>query len=327
MNSRGMVLITVLWIVLVIAFISFSLAAAARIELTTSENSFDSDRAFFMAKSAAEAMFHDLQKPGSLGGSPVVKEDGEWVFPFESGEARVRYEWSANLIEINDASDELLASMFESLGVDQTLRNQLVDSILDWRDIDDVPSLNGAELNDYGQVIIGEQRLPRNGPFQSLDELLLVKHMTPEIFYGRVEVDQTTGKYKRVPGVRDLVTLSSGINRINVNIASTAVLAALPKITPQLIEEIVTERSMNPFKSTDDLLLRVPELLNVSAYQYLTTDPGDTTGIVSVATVRPSGASRTVHLDFRRDRKKQILVYTPFIYKDVEVINFRGWRF
>jgi general secretion pathway protein K len=327
MNSRGMVLITVLWIVLVIAFISFSLAAAARIELTTSENSFDSDRAFFMAKSAAEAMFHDLQKPGSLGGSPVVKEDGEWVFPFESGEARVRYEWSANLIEINDASDELLASMFESLGVDQTLRNQLVDSILDWRDIDDVPSLNGAELNDYGQVIIGEQRLPRNGPFQSLDELLLVKHMTPEIFYGRVEVDQTTGKYKRVPGVRDLVTLSSGINRISVNIASTAVLAALPKITPQLIEEIVTERSMNPFKSTDDLLLRVPELLNVSAYQYLTTDPGDTTGIVSVATVRPSGASRTVHLDFRRDRKKQILVYTPFIYKDVEVINFRGWRF
>jgi general secretion pathway protein K len=327
MNSRGMVLITVLWIVLVIAFISFSLAAAARIELTASENSFDSDRAFFMAKSAAEAMFHDLQKPGSLGGSPVVKEDGEWVFPFESGEARVRYEWSANLIEINAASDELLASMFESLGVDQTLRNQLVDSILDWRDIDDVPSLNGAELNDYGQVIIGEQRLPRNGPFQSLDELLLVKHMTPEIFYGRVEFDQTTGKYKRVPGVRDLVNLSSGINRINVNIASTAVLAALPKITPQLIEEIVTERSMSPFKSTEDLLIRIPELLDSPAYNYLTTDLGDTTGIVSVATIKPSGASRTVHLDFTRGRKKQIILYSPLIYKDVEVIDFRRWRF
>src|SRR5262245_13186325 len=221
MNSRGMVLITVLWIVLVIAFISFSLAAAARIELTASENSFDSDRAFFMAKSAAEAKFHDLQKPGSLNDSPVVKEENEWVFPFESGEARVRFEWNSDLIDINAASDELLASMFESLGIDQTLRNQLVDSILDWRDIDDIPSLNGAELNDYGQVIIRDedQRLPRNGPFQSLDELLLVKHMTPEIFYGRVEFDQTTGKYKRVPGVRDLVTVSSGTSRININIA------------------------------------------------------------------------------------------------------------
>src|SRR5262245_41124194 len=156
MNSRGMVLITVLWIVLVIAFISFSLAAAARIELTASEDSFDSDRAFFMAKSAAEAMFRDLQKPGSLAGAPVVKENGEWVFPFESGEARVRYESNTNLIDINAAPDELLASLFESLAIEPTLRNQLVDSILDWRDIDDVPNLNGAELNDYGQIIIGD---------------------------------------------------------------------------------------------------------------------------------------------------------------------------
>src|SRR3954469_3453287 len=126
MNNRGMVLITILWIVLVIAFISFSLAAAARVELTASGNSFDSDRAFFMAKSAAEAMFRDLQKPGSLSGAPVKQEeDGAWVFPFQSGEARVRYESSTNLIDINAAPDELLASMFEFLGIDQTLKNQL----------------------------------------------------------------------------------------------------------------------------------------------------------------------------------------------------------
>ena len=273
--NRGMVLITVLWIVLVIAFISFSLAAAARIELTASENSFDSDRAFFMARSAAEAMFRDLQQPGSLAGSPVVQEEGAWVFPFESGEARVRYESNANLIDINAAPDELLASMFDSLGIDQTLRNQLVDCILDWRDIDDVPSLNGAELNDYGQVIIGEQRLPRNGPFESLDELLLVRHMTPEIFYGRVEFNQTTRKYQHIPGVRDLVTLSSGITQINVNNASTDVLAALPKITAGSVGKIVAERSRKQFTNTDDLLMRVPDLSNSPAAKYLTTDLGE----------------------------------------------------
>src|SRR6476661_483513 len=100
MKNRGMVLITVLWVVLVIAFISFSLAAAARIELTASENSFDSDRAFFMAKTAAAAMFQDLQKPGSLAGAPVQQEEDAWVFPFESGEARVHYESNTNLIDI-----------------------------------------------------------------------------------------------------------------------------------------------------------------------------------------------------------------------------------
>jgi general secretion pathway protein K len=321
-----MVLITVMWVVLVIAFISFSLAAAARIELTASENSFDSDRAFFMAKSAADAMFRELQKPGALANSPVVQEDGAWVFPFESGEARVRYETNANLIDINAAPDELLASMFESLGVDQILRNQLVDSILDWRDIDDVTSLNGAEITDYGQVIIGEQRLPRNGPFQSVDELLLVKHMTPEIFYGRIEFNPTTRQYQRVAGVRDLITISSGINQVNVNKASRDVLAALPRITSELIGRIVAERSLKEFKDMDDVLIRVPELLNTVAYNYLTTDLGETTGIVSVATLT-SGASRTVHLDFKRERKKQIILYTPLFYKDVEVFNFVGWRF
>src|SRR5206468_3086849 len=210
-----------------------------------------------------------------------------------------------------------LASMFDSLGVDQILRNQLVDCILDWRDIDDIPSLNGAEINDYGQVIIGDRRLPRNGPFQSLDELLLVKHMTPEIFYGRVEFDQATRNYRRIPGVRDLITLSSGIKQINVNNASKAVLAALPKITAGSVEKIVAERSLNQFKNTDDLLTRVPELPNTPASPYLTTDLGDQTGIVSVASIRSSGASRTVHLDFARERKKQIILYDPLIYKDV----------
>ena len=54
MKQRGMVLMAVLWIVLVVAFISFALAAAVRSELAAAGNSFDSERALFMAKSAAE---------------------------------------------------------------------------------------------------------------------------------------------------------------------------------------------------------------------------------------------------------------------------------
>jgi general secretion pathway protein K len=326
-NDRGMVLITVLWVVLVIAFISFSLAAATRIEFTASRDSFDSDRAFFMARTAAETMFREVQKPGLLGGSPVSREDGSWVFPFESGEARVRYESVANLIDINEATDELLASMLDSLGLDQTMRNQLVDCILDWRDEDDFPSLNGAEITDYGQVIITDRRLPANAPFKTLDELLLVKHMTPQIFYGHVQFDAAEGEYRRVPGLRDLVTIQSGMQQVNVNTASRDVLAALPKIDQQSVENILSERTGRPFESMDDVLFRVPGLENTRAYEYLTTEFGNVTGLVSVAWVRSSGASRTVHLDFTRERKKQIILYSPLFYKDVEVFNFKGWRF
>src|SRR5687768_14951481 len=108
MNARGVVLITVLWIIVVISFISFSLAAAVRVEVTAAQGSFDSDRAFFMAKSAAEVMFRNLQQPNTLNESPVRVEEGVYIFPFASGEARVQLESNSNLIDINEASNELL---------------------------------------------------------------------------------------------------------------------------------------------------------------------------------------------------------------------------
>src|SRR5207247_975234 len=116
MKSRGMVLMTVLWILAVIAFIAFALAAAVR-------------------------------------------------------------------TEVNAAG------------------NELVDSILDWRDSDDVPRLHGAEVDDYGQVFLSRGRLPYNAPFKSLQEVLLVKHMTPAIYFGHVEFDTAANEYRKVRGL------------------------------------------------------------------------------------------------------------------------------
>src|SRR5439155_2901232 len=152
MKDRGMVLMTVLWIVAVIAFISFALAAAVRTELNAAANSFDSERALFMAKSAAEVVFKKLQNPDTFPDLPVPERLGSYTFEFGSGEVRVRPESDRGRIDLNEASDKVLASMFDSLGVGEA-RNELVDSILDWRDSDDVPRQNGAEVDDYDQVV------------------------------------------------------------------------------------------------------------------------------------------------------------------------------
>ena len=327
MNDRGMVLMTVLWIVLVIAFISFSLAAAVRVEVEAVQNSFDGERALFMAKSAAEVTFRSLKDPSTFNGSPVQRENGIYIFPFDSGEARVHFESGAGAININTADDKLLASLFDSLGLDELLRNQLVDSILDWRDGDDVPHLNGAEIDDYGQVIQGPRRLPRNGGFESVEELLLVKYMTPEIFYGHIELDPSANAHRRVPGVRDLVNLTSERNEIDVNEAPVDVLAALPKMNRDLSARMVSERMQKPFGSVLDIETRLPELQDSESLKYMTTDAGPAASIVSVVSVRPSGASRTVRLLFSRTRKKQILTEAPLIYKEVEVIQSGRWQY
>ena len=327
MNQRGLVLMSVLWVLLVVAFVSFALAAAVRAEFASAGNSFDSERALFMAKGAAEVMFLNLQKPDTLRDAPIRKEGGAYVISFDSGEARVQFASESERIDLNAADDKVLASMFDSLGLDELLRNQLVDSILDWRDLDDVPRLYGAELNDYGQVFVGAGRRPRNAPFSSMEEVALVKHMTPEVYFGRVESDPLTYAYHKIPGLRDIATVSSGTSIVNVNAASIDVLAALPAVNRGLAETIVAERRQKPFADMDDLLRRISGLQNSLALPYLSTQAGAPTLLVSTATIQPSGATRTARLGFTRERQKKILSAAPLLYLDIEVIKFRGWQY
>ncbi|MEM9702462.1 MAG: hypothetical protein AAF907_08465, partial [Planctomycetota bacterium] len=56
------------------------------------------------------------------------------------------------------------------------------DSILDYIDDDDDPREFGAEFDVYATY--DPPRAPRNGPIDSLDELLLVENVTPELMYG-----------------------------------------------------------------------------------------------------------------------------------------------
>src|SRR4051794_3633437 len=56
-NQRGMVLVAVLWVVLVISLIAFSLAASVRVQAESELNGMDSDKAFYMAKGAAETVY------------------------------------------------------------------------------------------------------------------------------------------------------------------------------------------------------------------------------------------------------------------------------
>jgi len=319
---------SVLWIVLVVAFISFALAAAVRSELAAAGNSFDSERALFMAKSAAEVLFQQLQNPETFSEIPVREDDGVYVFKFDSGETRVRLDSDDGRIDLNAASDKVLASIFDSLGLDERSRNELVDCILDWRDSDDVPHLYGAEVDDYGQVFLTRgRRLPYNAPFSNMEELLLVKHMTPEIYFGHIEFDSGTGGYRKIPGLREIGTVSTGSFIVDVNAASIGVLAALPGMHRDVAASIVAERKQKRFGDAKDLTDRIAALSNSEALQYLTTEAALPTAVVSTATIQPSGTSRTARLHFSRGVQRKFLSFAPLAYRDIQVMNFDRWEY
>ena len=57
---------------------------------------------------------------------------------------------------------------------------EIADAIVDWVDPDDNPRPSGAESSDYSD----KGYRAKNGPLNSMDELLLVKGVTPQLLYG-----------------------------------------------------------------------------------------------------------------------------------------------
>lgn len=78
-------------------------------------------------------------------------------------------------LNINTATKEQLMELPDMV-------EDIADAILDWRDNNDTVSGAGVEGGYYEALPYGYKI--RNGPFQTLRELLLVKGVTEELFYG-----------------------------------------------------------------------------------------------------------------------------------------------
>ncbi len=62
------------------------------------------------------------------------------------------------------------------------MTEDVADAILDWLDPDDEPREFGAELEYY--TTLPTPYAPKNGPLETIEELLLVRGVTPELLFG-----------------------------------------------------------------------------------------------------------------------------------------------
>jgi len=62
------------------------------------------------------------------------------------------------------------------------MTEEIADSILDWIDSDDEARENGVESDFYQGLSPGYAA--KNGPMDSLDEILLVRGVTPQLLFG-----------------------------------------------------------------------------------------------------------------------------------------------
>ncbi|MCY3023881.1 MAG: type II secretion system protein GspK [Planctomycetota bacterium] len=175
---------------------------------------------------------------------------------------------------------------------------ELAASIVDWRDPDSVVGDGGGAESEY-YLLQPQPYYCKNAPFETLDELLLVKGAARELLYGvdanrnGVVDDDEAGTQTRLTGFSGQVQCGltkyltvyslepnparNGpllIGRINVNTAPREVLRCLPGLTDGDVDLLIAKRSASG-----------PDLANVS-WVAKTLKPATVQGIASRITTR-----------------------------------------
>ncbi len=240
-GDAGVALVVVLLLLMLLLTIVGEFARAMRLEAVTATNfrlaigeTWLAEAAYHraVAEILPEALNHELDPSGILAfrrtriGTLRVPER----LDVPLGTARLSYRLTdeTGRVNLNRASRDVLDRLLLEVGVEKSARDVIVDSIQDWRDLNEEHRLNGAESDHYKGLPVPYRS--KNADFDSVDELLQVQGVTREILYGRPET----------PGLAEHLTVW-GTGAVNVNTASPLVLRALGFAVPE-VETLVGRR-------------------------------------------------------------------------------------
>ena len=192
--------------------------------------------------------------------------------------------------QIDSFLEATLRALFESFG----LQEDPTDAILDWLDQDSEPNPLGAESDFY--QLYDPPYACRNGKMASIEELMLIKGITPELFFdclAGTDNQQIESKNDNMnkSAANNTVTLSDlltvhgdPLGRININTAHPKLIEAMLKASgntnPSTVEALVQARNDQPFLSIEDLqsrgILSLPQTPQSKTSDGKTSSSGDT---------------------------------------------------
>jgi general secretion pathway protein K len=249
--TRGSALLAVLWISAALAAIALSLAGTVRGETERTSTVLDELRSYYLATGAIDramlevlwSAVHPDQRLLPIGATTL-----EYRFP--TGVARVEIIPEAAKIDINSAAPDKLFRLLEALGVDPAQAQEIALAIVDWR-------TPGAGLFDSYYLSLTPSFRSSHASFpEETEELLQVKGVTPEIYYGTyvpapgplnagANAAETGPRLIHRSGLVDCVTTFGSGDRVDANTASPAVLAAVG-LPPDAINLIIERRNIKP---------------------------------------------------------------------------------
>jgi len=250
-RQSGSALLAVLWLAAGLAAIGISVSATVRGETERVATAEDSLRAYYLAAGGVERAVLELlwsaqQTPDKrtipIGANAVV-------FPFPSGVVRVEIIPESSKIDVNAASPELLYRIALAVTGNDARSREIADAIVDWRR----PSPQPSAFDQYYSSFIPSFRASHSS-IREIEELLLVKGVTPDIFYGSyapAEGPALAGAARLAerPGLMDCLSVF-GSSAVDINTVSPVLLAALG-MDPNTIAAILSRRWQQPFTASE----------------------------------------------------------------------------
>jgi general secretion pathway protein K len=169
------------------------------------------------------------QNQGQNQGQKQVQRPTHGAFRFRLGQATVTVNHMAETarIDLNAAPKAMLAGLFAALGAQDQIAEFSADRIIGWRT---APNPATTDNEDARYRTAGLSYGPRGAPFAHVDELWLVQGLPPAL----------------VERAMPFVTIYSGRAEINVFDAPPEVIAALPGMTPALLNIFLDRRESVP---------------------------------------------------------------------------------
>jgi DNA uptake protein ComE-like DNA-binding protein len=321
MRNQASILVGLLWCVALLALVVVSALHTATMDLKVAKNYGDKIQAHYLALAGIEKaralLYQAARNRGDSGTSldrQLFDAPGQFrAIPFGRGEFSVFHRESQDegggvvfgvsdeesRLNINTATAEALTNI-SGMSVD------IAAAILAWRGQASDTNVAGANADYYASLQPPYQ--PRNGPFQTIRELLMVRGVTPELLFGSDArqngfLPEAGGEPGNASGTDSLpqagdggwaamMTVDSsvanlnaaGARRVNIQNADETELAGVTGITPALARAIVQYRGQHPYQS-------IADLLDVTTNQNQTAQAATAGAGASGQTISPNGGN------------------------------------
>jgi general secretion pathway protein K len=217
-SCHGIALVLVMMTVIVLSAIVGSLAISMTTEMRLARNSDYNDQMEWMGRSGIELARYALANKCAeqrnidalnqfwAGGQSPCSNDVENVplknVPLGPGHISVSItdmerKWDINLVaNPRQPQKEILQKALVEVGVtDAEQSSTIIDSILDWINPNESAGFSGAKSDYY--MHLNPPYFCKNGQIDDISELLLIKGVTPEIYWGSNSTNHPVSAYQQ----------------------------------------------------------------------------------------------------------------------------------